>query len=112
MAFKIKQNDTRPIYISQLVDHYGLPEQAPIDLTTATAVRFIMGNGGVEDPVAEGDCTIEDPDAGIVSYEWAVGDTDTVGTFKVEFEITWADGGIETVPNEGYKEVTIGDDLG
>ncbi len=112
MAFVIKQNDTRPKYVVQLVDNFGEPDQGPVDLTTATAVKLIMaakvdGSIKVNDTAA-----ITTPAQGIVTYTWDAADTDTVGEYDAEFEITWGDGGVETVPNDGYLEVRVTDDLG
>ncbi len=60
----------------------------------------------------EGACSITDADTGEVTYTWAAGDTASSGTYDLEFEITWADGGVETVPSSGYETVVIEDDLG
>jgi hypothetical protein len=104
--FTMKQNDTWPPLPATLQDANG-----PINLTTATSVRLILvptGGGAaiVDDPV-----TIVSAAAGTVRYTWVTGDTATIGTFKGEFEITWNDGKIGTVPNEGYFVVEILDDL-
>lgn len=113
MAFSIKQGDTRPTYIAALKTNFGAPGEAPIDLSlSGTTVKFLMGAGGSSEPIVSEPATIEDAENGIVSYEWQAGDTAAVGTHRVEFEITWPDGGVETVPNVGYLEVTIVDDVG
>jgi hypothetical protein len=48
---------------------------------------------------------------GIVQYNWVADDTDTVGSFQAEFEVTYSDGTIETFPNNGYIRVEITDDI-
>jgi hypothetical protein len=44
---------------------------------------------------------------GIIKYDWQTGDTDTVGTYYVEFEVTYADASIETFPNTGSLVVSV-----
>jgi len=117
MAFTIKQNDTAPAYVADLLDDYGLPGESAINLTSATSVTFKMrladttGTPKISDAM-----TITTAANGRVTYEWQTGDTDTAGTYNVEFEILWTDGTIETVPNGAdpdaqYLTVEIVDDL-
>lgn len=112
--FIIKQNDTRPNLVAVLQDGVGTGA-SPIDLTTAKAVRFIMRGKNKKDndgPKTKRECDITDPSKGVVTYVWMAADTDTVSEFNGEFEIEWEDGGIETVPNNGYFAINIVDDLG
>jgi len=51
--------------------------------------------------------TIVDASGGIVKYDWSPSDTDTVGTYYVEFEVTKADNSVETFPNNGNAVVVI-----
>lgn len=114
MAFILKQNDTRPVYLATLKENVGLPGEADVDLTSAQTVRFLMRSSEDSDPdplKVDGVMDIVDAPNGIVSYEWIAADTDTVGTFNVEIEVEWNDGGIETFPNSGYGEVQITEDL-
>jgi len=48
---------------------------------------------------------------GLVRYNWTAADTDTVGSYQAEFEVTYADASIETFPNDGYIRVEIIDDI-
>ena len=113
MAYQIKQGDTRPVYQAQLLDGFGTPAEAPLDLTNATQVKIKLRTTGDEGaPKVNGTMVITTPKtAGIVTYQWAAGDLDTPGKYDVEFEITWTGGGIETVPNDGYLELEVVDDL-
>jgi hypothetical protein len=43
----------------------------------------------------------------IVSYDWLPGDTDNSGEHKAEFKVTYADGRIETFPNNGFIHIPI-----
>jgi hypothetical protein len=106
MAFTIKQNDTAPPLVATLTQ--GDPA-VPIVLTGAT-VKFIMRQG-ISSPIT-GSCVLTDAILGIVTYNWISTDTAVNGTYDVEFEITHASGKIQTVPNDGYQQVVIIDDLG
>lgn len=100
MAFYIKQNDTSPSVQAALTD----ANNQAISLVGAS-VQFHMedieGNLKVNSAM-----TITNDIGGIVQYDWVSGDTDTVGTYYVEFEVTYFDGSVETFPNNN-KEVII-----
>lgn len=111
--FIIKENDTRPRFVVGLLQDVGGPGEAPIDLTDATSVKFLMRLASESgDPKVDSPAVITDAITGEVTYTWEVGDTDVVGEYEAEVEITWTDGGVETVPNTGYFEVSVEDDLG
>lgn len=101
MSFFIKQNDTSPSLLATLKDFDG----NTINLTGAT-VRFHMkdlnGTVKIDQPM-----TVPNPTLGMVRYDWVVGDTDTVGTYYVEFEVTYADNSVETFPNNGNKTISV-----
>lgn len=113
--FTIKRNDTRPRLVTTLLTDFGTAQEGPLDLTTATAVKFLMrlasaAPGSV--PKVNAVAAISDAAAGVVTYTWAVGDTDVAGTFEGEFQVTWSDDGVETVPNDTYISIEVVDDLG
>lgn len=101
MAFNIKQNDTSPSLRATLTD----ADLNPINLTGAS-VQFHMKSldGALK---IDTTMTIVDATGGIVQYDWQTGDTDTVGTYNVEFEVTYSDSSIETFPNNGNKVVSV-----
>jgi hypothetical protein len=112
MAFTAKQHDTAPAYVADLADDFGLVSEAPINLTSATSVRFLMRkNGQTGTPKVSSVMTVTDAANGRVQHNWGTADLDTVGTYDVEFEITWTDGTIETVPNDTYLTINVVDDL-
>jgi hypothetical protein len=112
MAFTIKQDDTRPVYVVPLVSDFGGAND-PIDLTDATAVKFLMRlQGDTGPPKVNAPAVITDAAAGEVTYTWDAADTDVAGTYEVEFQITWSDGGVQTIPNDSYFTVEIKTDLG
>lgn len=100
--FTIKQGDTKPEIRATLKDANG----TAINLTGAT-VRFhlsakVSGTVKVDSPA-----TVISASEGIVQYAWSTGDTDTAGVYNAEWEITFSDGSVQTVPNDGYDEVLI-----
>jgi hypothetical protein len=101
MAFKIKQNDTSPSLQATLKD----ASFTPINLTESQ-VRFHMksvdGALKIDAPMV-----VVTPLQGLIQYDWQSGDTDTVGTYYIEFEVTYSDASIETFPNDGNKVVSI-----
>lgn len=100
MAFYIKQNDTSPSILATLKD----ASNTPVNLTAADVrihMRDVAGSLKIDSPVE-----VINTSGGIIRYDWEAADTDTSGTFYVEFEVTYTDGAIETFPNTG-KEVVI-----
>ena len=106
MTVYMKQNDTLPAIIAQLVDADGsIP-----DLTGA-AVKFIMRlrSGGAAKVNAS--ATIIAAATGDVKYSWSAADTDTVGDYEGEFEVTFSGGAIQTYPNSMYFLIKVVDDI-
>lgn len=104
--YTIKQHDTWPPIEATLSDDVG-----PMDLTGAT-VKLLLKSAGAGTTLVEGVCEIVSAAGGTVKYEWDPADTASVNTFSGEFEITWANSTITTVPNDGYFSVEIKADLG
>lgn len=106
MAFYIKQNDTSPALRATLKNGLGIA----VDLT-GCSVRFHMRRVGDITAKVDAAGTIVDDNNGIVEYYWIAGDTDTVGSFEAEFEVTYAGGETESFPNNRFIEVEITDDI-
>lgn len=106
--FYIKQNDLLPeIEVTCIRDDTG----AVIDLTAATAVTFNMrkpGNNGTPKISAAG--SFVDKPNGIVKYTWTGTDTDTIGSFDAEFEVTIG-GKPLTFPNHEQLRIKIRGDV-
>jgi hypothetical protein len=101
MAFSIKQNDTSPSLQATLKD----AALDPINLTGASVrlhMKSVDGTLKIDEAI-----TIVTPLQGIIQYDWQSGDTDTVGTYYVEFEVTYSDNSVETFPNNGSKVVSV-----
>ena len=112
MAFTLKQGDLRPLFVVVLKDNIGESGEAAVNLTTASTALFNMreaGGGAVK--ISLGGCAITSAAAGEVTYTWGTTDTNTVGEYEAEVQITWGDGKFETFPNDSYFEVSIVDDI-
>lgn len=102
--YTIKQHDNYPPLVLTLTDQNG-----PINLSTATTVKLILKSGTT---TITGNTVITTPTSGVVTYNWAAGNTDVVGQYDGEVEITWNTGKVETVPNDSYFSITVMPDLG
>jgi hypothetical protein len=97
-SIKIVQNDTKPFLEFEIAQ-----DGVPVDLTGAT-VKFYMKDVSTGTVKVNGSlCTIVDATKGKCRYVWAALDTNTVGTYVGEVEVTFSDGKIQT----GYKQITI-----
>lgn len=105
--FSLKANDRLPSIRAVLIT-----DGAPVDLTDATSVNFIMrpakGAGTTLDAPA---VIVDPPTAGGVRYDWAVGDTTTPGSYQAEWEVVWGDGRPQTFPTRTYHTIEILADL-
>ena len=103
MDLIIKQHDTAPPLVATLTDG-----GAVVDLSTASVVKVIGSQNGA----VLFTTTTTGSSVGVVTRPWVTGETDTVGTIKVEVEVTWASGKVQTFPNDNYLTVRIRPDLG
>jgi hypothetical protein len=87
-----------------------LANGVPVDLTGASAARFIMKTGSTL-KVNRAAMSFIDRSNGIVEYAWVTGDTDTSGTYNVEVEVDWGGSEFQSFPSTGYFTITISDDL-
>jgi hypothetical protein len=94
----LTQHDLQPTYKVTVVDSSAVA----IDLTSAV----IRVNMRLEDSTAltlnrsTAGITITSATSGQFEYAWQVGDTDSTGTFDIEFEVTPNTGGKFTIPNK------------
>lgn len=100
-VYAIKQDDTAPALAASLRSR-----GAPLDLTLADTVTVHMQHVDALKTVS-GACDITDEEKGRIAYPWADGDTDTPGTYRVEFEIDFLDGTKQTVPDDGWVDVVV-----
>ena len=106
MTFYIKQNDTSPSIVAELKDG----SDVAIDLTDAT-VRFHMRKIGSDSVVTDQPALIVTPLTGLVRYNWSSSDTENIGSYQAEFEVTFVNYSVETFPNNRFIEVEITDDI-
>lgn len=88
------QGDTAPAIIAQLHDE-AIPT-IPIDLTTALGVKFQMRRPDDRKFTVNAAADVTDPPNGLVSYSWAADDLGVPGEYDAQWEITYADGKIQT----------------
>ena len=97
----VKEGDIGIPFAAVLKDNAGMP----VDLTGAS-VDFVMALPNTI-PKVNADATIDDPTGGEVSYTSGVTDLDTVGTYWVEWEVTFSGGQIQRFPGDGYNQVAV-----
>jgi hypothetical protein len=108
MKYLMKRNDRMPSLETTLYNG-----SVPLDLTAATSVKMIAKGFGATTPKIDAAMTVVAPaTGGVVRYDWLAADTDTAGTYRLEFEVTWNTGKKQTIPNHGYDELVIAEDLG
>lgn len=105
-TFYIKQNDTSPALQITCQDY----NENSVNVAGST-VRFHMRNKATGVATVDEAGSVVDGANGVVKYTWQAGDTDTVGTFQGEFEITYSDNTVETFPNNGFITVVVLDDI-
>jgi hypothetical protein len=104
VTITLKRNDTR-VNLKAVLSN----ESGPVNLTDCS-VRFIMSKRGFIkiDRQAE----IREANNGQVWFIFEKGDTDEVGAYHAEFEVTFPDSRVETFPNSGFILINIQNDLG
>ena len=107
MTIRLKRGDTRTAIRATLIG----PDGVPVDLSSATRVRWLMADGRRE-TVMDREAEVTDAAAGRVLVTFEPGDTDRAGLFVAEIEVQWSDGRRETYPTGGYLQIEIIPDLG
>jgi len=105
-TFYIKRNDTSPAL------RYALTPASVV--LTGASVQFQMrprrpkGAAAVIDVAA---VVVTATGTPTVEYAWQPSDTDSAGLFDAEFKVTYADGEVETFPNDGFITVKVSGDI-
>jgi len=103
--FVIRQDDTAPRMIGDLVDGQG----TPVDVTGATVHLHLHGL------TVEGDmdltAAVDEETPGRVYHDWVAGDTDVAGIYAGEWQVTYTNAQIETFPNAGWFLVEVREQL-
>lgn len=101
-TFYIKENDTAPTIQATLKN----PDGSAVDLAGASVdIRIAKARGGAN--VQNGSANVQDAQGGVVNYTLTSNDTDDTGRYRVEFEVTYGDGKVETYPNKGYHTMLV-----
>lgn len=103
----LKQNDRRPIVEGTATDQ----NDEVVPLTGASSVKFLMRKNKLATPKIDASATLVSAALGQLAYSWAAGDTDTVGRFLGEFQVTFSDGTTATFPNDSYIDIVITEDI-
>lgn len=106
--FTIKQHDRLPSIEAQLTEIDGSPLSAGLAGATVAFIMKPQQGGTVK---VNAPAVIEDQAACLVRYDWATGDTDTVGDYNAEWQVTFADGRKRTFPTDTYNTVRVVADL-
>jgi hypothetical protein len=109
--FIIKRNDTSPVMDARLLTE----QKNAVGLEGATVV-FNMRNSTGPVVIDRAAVTVLEAESGLVRYEWLTNDTASTGVFQGEFEVTFADGKVETFPksdkaNANFIEIVVVDDV-
>ena len=114
MAIKelnLTKNDLQPHYKVVFEDTEGNVQ----DLTAATIVCSMknLSTNVLKINRQSTGIVVDAAVNGVFHYEWQSSDTDTVGSYQIEFEITPSSGGKVTIPNptQGRALVTIHDSM-
>lgn len=105
MAFYIKQNDTSPSLRATLKDG----QQQAVDISGSEVKIHVKSAGGTLK--VDETMTVVDAASGVVQYDWQEGDTDTPGSYYLEFQVTYSDGSIETFPNSTNEVLYVQSEL-
>lgn len=109
-VFTIHRGDTGPAFEKSLNDSLG----QPVDITGFTEVDFHMRDvdyNTVVDDDTTGAVEVVTASSGDVLYQWQAGDTDTLGSYKAEFVVTFSDGTTQTFPQQGMYDVEVQEDV-
>jgi hypothetical protein len=106
-TFNIKRNDTKPYLAVRIKDADG----NDVDLTTGSHIFFNLAtHDNSFTPLLSGTCVVTGSATGQCEYRWATGDTNRSGLFLGEFEVTFTDNTVLTVPPDHTLVVNIYED--
>ncbi len=106
-TFAIKRNARRP-YLRVLVK---TEDGTAFDFDGAVGALFVMYDAAGAQIISSPGVIETPATTGVLSYEWAAGDTVNSGEFRAEFDVDYGGGETLTVPVTGNILVQIYDDL-
>ena len=83
--------------------------EGPIDLTDAKAIHIYLKSDSLL--IKTGAMEVVNAKGGKVKYPWHEDDLKQADDYDMEFEITWEDDTVTTIPNAGYLSLTVVADL-
>ena len=109
-TFYIKSSDTASFITRDLKDAFG----APVNVTGASVVFSMRVKPAGTVKVNAQTAVIVTGGTGRVRYEWASdgSDTNTADEYEGEFQVSYANGKIQTFPNDGHIPIVVTDDVG
>ena len=101
--FLMKQNDTTPL--RDILTGIGSG-------TISSAVISIQKAGAASPAVSRATATIVSATAPYtLEYDWSSGGNTTVGAFEYEWECTFSDGTISTIPNDSNAKIIVAKEI-
>jgi len=107
---RLKSGDTDPNLEVQLRQRNDNPRSLGTADVRIYLAEVESGDVIIDDDT-DGNLSVTDATNGYLEYSWQPGDTDKVGTYVGEFEVTDVDS-VETFPNRGNFTVRIQESLG
>lgn len=102
----MKRGDTAPSMVVTITGFdVNTQSVGPVDLTEASEVRVrAVQNGAL---LFDRDITATGQADGEATVEWQAGDTDQVGYIHCQFKVTWANGTVQTFPEDGTVRARV-----
>lgn len=106
----IKKGDLEPALVIDIADS---DDQADLnDVDTWRVIGRMVGSATLLFDDTSPDVVVgADAWTAAVTHEWVAGETNTVGTLRLEVEATWPGGRKQTFPSGDYLQVRIVEDL-
>jgi len=88
-------------------------DDGAIPITGYQSVKFhlVKPDDTVVEADDSGNVTVDNAGGGDVSYAFQSGDLDQEGRYRYEWEVTFASGGVLTVPSDGWEPIFVRDEL-
>ncbi len=109
--FIIKRNDTLPTLTIDIKTRGEFNQIIAYNLSAVTSCTFSMTDDYGSLKISSYSGNILSNSAGTIQYIWRDGDTDTSGKYKGEFELNFVDGKKMSIPNLGYINIEVIDDI-
>lgn len=103
--FYVKKNDDYPYYRIIVNDKSGA-----LDLSGSTVLFTMQDLSSGTNKITSQSASLIGGTTGGVEYQWQAGDTDTTGTYGIQFEVTLSSGKKFTVPKGFTAKVIIEDE--